>query len=141
MSASDPANDVVLPARTFADTAEHRIVSSDSAPRWAKLLLLPAVLVLAADGLIPLATRRNLAAPLLLGLVFGQLALSPVDRRGDRAIWGNLAPIYGDRAIWGNVMRNSRALWGNVLWKESNQPSGKTAGVDMSQNSLVLIGE
>jgi signal peptidase II len=63
MSASDSRNDVVLPARAFADTAEHRIVPSDSAPRWAKLLLLPAVVavVLSMDQGSKLLAQSELA--------------------------------------------------------------------------------
>lgn len=62
-------------------------------PRWVglarfNLLLLPAVLALAWTGLGALLPRRTLALAALLGLLAGNAALSPVDRTGQRAVWG-----------------------------------------------------
>jgi hypothetical protein len=63
------------------------------APRWVglarfNLLLLPAVLVLAWEGLGALLARRTTALVVMLLLLAGNTLLSPVDRTGQRAIWG-----------------------------------------------------
>jgi len=52
------------------------------------LLLLPAVLALAWTGLSPLLAYRLPAMAVLLGLLAGNAALSPVDAAGQRAVWG-----------------------------------------------------
>lgn len=62
-------------------------------PRWVglarfNLLLLPAVLALAWTGLSPLLAHRLPAMAVLLGLLAGNAALSPVDAAGQRAVWG-----------------------------------------------------
>ncbi len=62
-------------------------------PRWVglarfNLLLLPAVLALAWEGLGGLLHRRTAAMVALLLLLAGNAWLSPVDRTGHRAVWG-----------------------------------------------------
>lgn len=70
-------------------------------PRWIglarfNLLLLPAVLVLASEGLAPLLKRRALALGVLLALLAGNAALSPVDRTGHRLVWGGSGERWYD---------------------------------------------
>ena len=62
-------------------------------PRWVglarfNLLLLPAVLALAWEGLGALVQRRTIAMIALLFLLAGNALMSPVDRTGQRAVWG-----------------------------------------------------
>ena len=67
MNPSDSQNSVLPGARAFADTtAEHRTLSqADLAPRWAKLLLLPAVVAvtLSLDQGTKLLAQAELAEP------------------------------------------------------------------------------
>lgn len=70
-------------------------------PRWVglarfNLLLLPAVLVLAWEGLGALLQRRTTALVALLLLLAGNAWLSPVDRAGQRAIWGGSGERWYD---------------------------------------------
>ena len=70
-------------------------------PRWIglarfNLLFLPAVLVLAVEGLAPVLGRRKIALMTLLLLLAGNAALSPVDRTGHRANWGGSGERWYD---------------------------------------------
>jgi hypothetical protein len=70
-------------------------------PRWVglarfNLLLLPAVLVLAWEGLGTLLHRRTPAMIALLLLLAGNALLSPVDRTGQRAVWGGSGERWYD---------------------------------------------
>lgn len=70
-------------------------------PRWVglarfNLLLLPAVLVLAWEGLGALLVRRTAAMVALLLLLAGNAWLSPVDRSGQRAVWGGSGERWYD---------------------------------------------
>ncbi|MEQ2006064.1 MAG: hypothetical protein ABMA26_04630 [Limisphaerales bacterium] len=70
-------------------------------PRWVglarfNLLLLPAVLALAWEGLGALLTRRTAAMVALLLLLAGNAWLSPVDRTGQRAVWGGSGERWYD---------------------------------------------
>lgn len=70
-------------------------------PRWVglarfNLLLLPAVLVLAWEGLSVLLHRRTVAMMSLLLLLAGNAWLSPVDRTGQRAVWGGSGERWYD---------------------------------------------
>lgn len=70
-------------------------------PRWVglarfNLLLLPAVLVLAWEGLAALLQRRLVALAVLLFLLAGNALLSPVDRTGQRAVWGGSGERWYD---------------------------------------------
>ncbi|MEN9576167.1 MAG: hypothetical protein RL514_4022 [Verrucomicrobiota bacterium] len=70
-------------------------------PRWVglarfNLLLLPAVLALAWEGLAALPPHRNLAMTTLLLLLAGNALLSPVNRAGQRAVWGGSGERWYD---------------------------------------------
>lgn len=70
-------------------------------PRWIglarfNLLLLPAVLVLAWEGLAPLLRHRTIALGALLVLLAGNAAFSPVDRTGHRLVWGGSGERWYD---------------------------------------------
>jgi hypothetical protein len=70
-------------------------------PRWVglarfNLLLLPALLVLAWEGFGALAQRRTLAMAALLFVLAGNAWLSPVDRAGQRAVWGGSGEQWYD---------------------------------------------
>lgn len=70
-------------------------------PRWVglarfNLLLLPAVLVLAWVGLGALLNRRTASMVALLFLMAGNILLSPVDRTGQRAVWGGSGERWYD---------------------------------------------
>lgn len=70
-------------------------------PRWVglarfNLLLLPAVLALAWEGLGALLHRRTAAMMALLSLLAGNALLSPVDRTGQRAVWGGSGERWYD---------------------------------------------
>lgn len=70
-------------------------------PRWVglarfNLLLLPAVVVLAWEGLGTLLVRRTAALVALLLLLAGNAWLSPVDRTGQRAVWGGSGERWYD---------------------------------------------
>ncbi len=70
-------------------------------PRWVglarfNLLLLPAVLVLAWEGLGALLQRRAATMVALLLLLAGNAWLSPVDHTGHRAVWGGSGERWYD---------------------------------------------
>lgn len=70
-------------------------------PRWIglarfNLVLLPAVLALAWEGLGALLHRRTVAMAALLLLLAGNVLLSPVDRTGQRAVWGGSGERWYD---------------------------------------------
>lgn len=70
-------------------------------PRWVglarfNLLLLPAVLVVAWEGLGALLQRRSAALVALLLLLAGNAWLSPVDGKGQRAVWGGSGERWYD---------------------------------------------
>lgn len=70
-------------------------------PRWVglarfNLLLLPAVLVLAWEGLGALLQRRAATMVALLLLLAGNAGLSPVDHTGHRAVWGGSGERWYD---------------------------------------------
>jgi hypothetical protein len=70
-------------------------------PRWVglarfNLLLLPAVLALAWEGLGALLHRRTAALVALLVLLAGNIFLSPVDTTGQRAVWGGSGERWYD---------------------------------------------
>lgn len=70
-------------------------------PRWVglarfNLLLLPAVLALAWEGFGALLQRRAIAMSALLLVLVGNALLSPVDRLGQRAVWGGSGERWYD---------------------------------------------
>ena len=70
-------------------------------PRWIglarfNLLLFPSVLALAWEGLGALLHRRAAAMVALLLLLGGHAWLSPVDRNGQRAVWGGSGERWYD---------------------------------------------
>ncbi|MBI5801036.1 MAG: hypothetical protein HZA92_09980 [Verrucomicrobia bacterium] len=70
-------------------------------PRWVglarfNLLLLPAVLALAWEGLGALVHRRATAMVAMLLLLAGNALLSPADRTGQRAVWGGSGERWYD---------------------------------------------
>ncbi len=58
--------------------------------------MLPAVLALAWEGLGALVQRRTVAMVALLLLLAGNALLSPVDRTGQRAVWGGSGERWYD---------------------------------------------